>query len=250
MTNNNMIFIANWKMHGNLKDISKVNLVSEFINQKKFKKNKIIYCPPYTLLNTFNHKFKNTKILIGAQNCHDHADYGPFTGSINTKLIKNCGAKFVILGHSENRIEGETDNLINKKITSALNDNLNVIFCVGESLSEKRKKITSNVLRRQISIGLNKIKSLKSIIIAYEPVWSIGTGNIPEKYEIEKNIQTIKKTISRFKKKSNVKILYGGSVNPNNASEISKIKVLDGFLIGGASLNPKKFIDIIKKSSN
>ena len=250
MTNNNMIFIANWKMHGNLKDISKVNLVLKFINQKKFKKNKVIYCPPYTLLNTFNHKFKNTKILIGAQNCHDHANYGPFTGSISTKLIRNSGAKFVILGHSENRTEGETDHIINKKITSALNNNLKVIFCVGESLREKRKKITSNVLRRQISKGLNKIKSFKNIIIAYEPVWSIGTGIVPKQYEIEKNIQTIKKTISRLKKKSNTKILYGGSVNPNNASEISKIRELDGFLIGGASLNPKKFIDIIKKSSN
>ena len=128
-------------------------------------------------------------------------DYGPFTGSISTKLIKNSGAKFVILGHSENRTEGETDHLINKKITSALNNNLKVIFCVGESLREKRKKITSNVLRRQISKGLNKIKSFKNIIIAYEPVWSIGTGIVPKQYEIEKNIQTIKKTISRFKKK-------------------------------------------------
>ena len=245
-----MIFIANWKMHGNLKDISRVNLVSKFINHKKYKKNKVIYCPPYTLLNSFNHKFKNTKILIGAQNCHDHLDYGPFTGSISTKLIKNSGAKFVILGHSENRIEGETDNLINKKINSALKNKLKVIFCVGESLREKRKKITSNVLRKQISIGLNKIKSLKNIIIAYEPVWSIGTGIIPKLYEIEKNIQTIRKTIGRFKKKSNTKILYGGSVNPNNAYEISKIRELGGFLIGGASLSPKKFIDIIKKSSN
>ena len=245
-----MIFIANWKMHGNLKDISRVNLVSKFINHKKYKKNKVIYCPPYTLLNSFNHKFKNTKILIGAQNCHDHLDYGPFTGSISTKLIKNSGAKFVILGHSENRNEGETDNLINKKINSALKNKLKVIFCVGESLREKRKKITSNVLRKQISIGLNKIKSLKNIIIAYEPVWSIGTGIIPKLYEIEKNIQTIRKTIGRFKKKSNTKILYGGSVNPNNAYEISKIRELGGFLIGGASLSPKKFIDIIKKSSN
>ena len=199
MTNNNMIFIANWKMHGNLKDISKVNLVLKFINQKKFKKNKVIYCPPYTLLNTFNHKFKNTKILIGAQHCHDHADYGPFTGSISTKLIRNSGAKFVILGHSENRTEGETDHIINKKITSALKNNLKVIFCVGESLREKEKKLL-HVLRRQISKGLNKIKSFKNIIIAYEPVWSIGTGIVPKQYEIEKNIQT-KKTISRFKKK-------------------------------------------------
>ena len=115
---------------------------------------------------------------------------------------------------------------------------------------KRKKKITFQVLKKQISKGLKGIKNINKIIIAYEPVWSIGSGIVPSKNELEKNIKNIKKILKQFKFKNPVKILYGGSVNPKNANEISKIVGIDGLLVGGASLNSKKFIDIIKKTSN
>jgi len=250
MTNNKMYFVANWKMHGNTVDINKAISLIKLTNLKKFAKHKIIYCPPYTLLKTFYNKIKNSNISIGAQNCHSNSDYGAFTGSINAKLIKSTGAKYIILGHSENRINGETDLSINKKIHSALKENLKVIFCIGEKLSEKKKKKTFKVLKKQLTNGLKGIKKFENIIVAYEPVWSIGTGIIPKNFELSKNINNIKKILTKLKKSINIKILYGGSVNPKNAKELAQIKEIKGFLIGGASLSAKKFIDIIKKSIN
>ena len=250
MTNNNMFFIANWKMYGNTGDIVKTRSVIKLSNTKKCKKHKIIYCPPYTLLNSFYHKVRNSNISIGAQNCHVNSDYGAFTGSINAKLIKSTGAKYIIIGHSENRNNGETDLIINKKIHSALKENLKVIFCIGEKLSEKKKNKTYKVLSKQLNVGLKGIRKFKNIIFAYEPVWSIGTGIIPKNTELSKNINNIRKILTKFKISRSAKILYGGSVNQKNAKQIVKIKDLNGFLIGGASLNAKKFVDIIKKSIN
>ena len=161
-------------------------------------------------------------------------------------MLKNVGAKYVILGHSENRQLGETDNLINLKIKSAIKSGLKIIFCIGETLKERRQKKTNQILKRQIEKGLKSIKNKSKIIIAYEPVWSIGTGVIPKEADLNKTISFIK---SRFVKKY-PKILYGGSVNTNNVSILKKIPNIDGFLIGGASQIPKKFIDIIKKTIN
>ena len=250
MTNNNIYFIANWKMYGNIRDINKVNPVIKLANTKKYKKYKIIYCPPYTLLNNFYKKVRNSRISIGAQNCESNYEYGPFTGSINSKLIKSTGAKYIIIGHSENRSNGETDFIINKKIKSTLRDNLKVIFCIGETLSEKKRKKTYNVLKKQINNGLKNIKKFDNIIIAYEPIWSIGTGMVPKNFELSKNINNIKKILIKIKKSINIKVLYGGSVNPENIKKLAQIKELNGFLVGGSSLNAKKFIDIIKKSIN
>ena len=246
MTNNNIYFIANWKMHGNTADINKSKSVIKLANIKKYKILKIIYCPPFTLLKTFFDKIRNSNVFIGAQNCHSVSEHGAYTGSINAKLIKSTGAKYIILGHSENRKSGETDKIINKKIHSALKENLKVIFCIGEKLSEKKN--TYNVLRKQLINGLKDIKKIESIIIAYEPVWSIGTGIVPKNSELTINVRNIKKILLKFKKSKINKILYGGSVNPNNVKELAKIKEINGFLVGGASLSPKKFIDIIKKS--
>ena len=140
MTNKFMYFIANWKMFGDIKSLNSLNKVIKFSKTNKNNKFKLIYCPPYTLLKTFYNKVKNSNTSIGAQNCHSNSDYGAFTGSINAKLIKSTGAKYIILGHSENRNNGETDLSINKKIHSALKENLIVIICIGEKLSEKKKK--------------------------------------------------------------------------------------------------------------
>ena len=244
MTNKYIYFIANWKMFGNLRTLNSLNSVISFI--KKFKKNKlkIIYCPPATLLNPLSEKLKSSSIQIGAQNCHESDNYGAFTGHINSNMIKSVGAKYVILGHSENRQMGENDNVINKKIKSSIKSGLKVIFCIGETLTEKRKKITKKILSRQISIGLKKIRNKKNIIIAYEPVWSIGSGLIPKNSEVIEIIKFIKKKVK------GINVLYGGSVNPKNINVLKKINNVDGFLIGGASQRSNNFIDIIKKTFN
>tara|TARA_B100000965_G_C19492154_1_gene713519 strand:+ start:61 stop:774 length:714 start_codon:yes stop_codon:yes gene_type:complete len=237
-------------MHGNTGNIIKSKSVIKLANTKKYKKHKIVYCPPYTLLNAFYNKVKNSNISIGAQNCHSNSEFGAFTGSINAKLIKSTGAKYIIIGHSENRNNDETDLIINKKVRSALSENLKVIFCIGEKFSDKKNNNTYNVLKKQLNIGMKGIKKFDNIIFAYEPVWSIGTGIIPKNLELIKNINNIKKILNKLKKSINPKVLYGGSVNPENVKELAKIKEINGFLIGGASINAKKFIDIIKKSTN
>ena len=246
MTNKYMYFIANWKMYGSIKTLNTLNKVIKFSKSKEIKKGRIIYCPPYTLISSFFKKFQNCLIDIGAQNCHESDDYGAHTGFINSKMLKNIGANYVIIGHSENRNKGETNNLINKKIKSAIKANLRVIFCIGETLKEKNNGKTKSVLLKQIKKGLNQISKKKNCFIAYEPVWSIGTGKIPKLRDLEETIKFIKNNFVKNKPK----VLYGGSVNPKNINDLKTIKELDGFLIGGASQNSKKFIDIIKKTYN
>ena len=240
-----MYFIANWKMFGVLNSLNSLNKVVKFFkNFKKRKSLRIIYCPPNTLIGAMSKKLRGSNIDVGAQNCHEQDVYGAFTGSVNSSMLKSVGAKYIIIGHSENRQAGETDKLINLKIKSALKSGLRVIFCIGETLKAKRKKITKSVLNKQIKAGLKNIKNNKKIIIAYEPVWSIGTGIIPKSDDLFKTISFIKK------EKKNYKVLYGGSVNPKNINQLKSINNIDGYLIGGASQDPKKFIDIIKKTYN
>ncbi len=247
---NNMFFIANWKMFGDFKSINSTKKVIKLSKIKKYKKVQIIYCPPYTLLDKFLKITKNSKIKIGAQNCHYSEISGPFTGSINADLIKSLGAKYVIIGHSENRVLGDTNHIINLKIKSAIKKKLKIIFCIGETLREKRNNKTNLILNSQIINGLKNIKKNNNIIFAYEPIWSIGTGIIPKTKNLEKQVAAIKKMIIKFWKLKNPKILYGGSVNPKNIDELKKISSINGFLIGGASQKSKNFIDIIKKTIN
>ena len=245
MTNKYMYFIANWKMFGGLNTLNSLHKVNKFF--KSFKKNKfvkIIYCPPSTLIRPMSKKLRNTKIDVGAQNCHENEKSGAFTGFINSMMLKDVGAKFVIIGHSENRKTGENNKLINLKIKSALKSKLKVIFCIGETLNEKRKRNTNKVLSKQVKLGLKNIKDKKNILIAYEPIWSIGSGLIPKSDDLFRTVNFIKK------KYRNYKVLYGGSVNPKNIHKLKLIDNIDGFLIGGASQDSKKFIDIIKKTYN
>ena len=233
-------------MFGDLRSLNSLDSVIKFSKNNKNTNFRIIYCPPNTLIRPLSKRFKKTNLEVGAQNCHESENYGAFTGHVNSKMLKNVGAKYVILGHSENRKSGETDKLINLKIKSAIKSGVKIIFCVGETLKEKRNKKTNQVLAKQINNGLKSIKSKSNILIAYEPVWSIGTGLIPKSDDLFKSVSFIKK---RFGKKS-PKILYGGSVNSNNIDQLKNINIIDGFLIGGASQNAKKFIDIIKKTVN
>jgi triosephosphate isomerase len=244
MTNKYMYFVANWKMYGNLSSLNTLNKVIKFSKSKEINKGRLVYCPPYTLISSFSKKFKNCQIGIGGQNCHENKNYGPYTGSVNAHMLKNIGAHFVIIGHSENREKGEANKLINLKIKSALEAKLKVIFCIGETLNEKRKKKTKSILSKQISFGLKNIRNKSNIFIAYEPVWAIGSGIVPKSNDLFKTIEFIK---SKFKDKL-PRVLYGGSVNPQNITNLKEINNIDGFLIGGASQNAKKFIDIVKKT--
>ena len=240
-----MYFVANWKMFGNLSAVNSLNKVIKFL--KKFKKNKfikVIYCPPNILISPMSKKFKKSPIKVGAQNCHENENYGPFTGSVNSMMLKGIGAQYIILGHSENRQEGESDKKINLKIKSALKSGLKVIFCIGETIKEKKSGITKRVLNKQIESGLKGILNKSKIIIAYEPIWAIGTGIYPKVNNLFEIINFIKK-----KAKKNI-ILYGGSVNLKNINELKLISNIDGFLIGSASQDKKKFIDIIRKTYN
>ena len=250
MTNKYMYFIANWKMYGDLKSVNTLDKVIKFSKSNKNDKFKLVYCPPYTLLHTFYSKLKKTNIQLGAQNCHENKTYGSFTGSINSQMLKNIGANFVIIGHSENRKSGESNFLINKKIDVALKNKLKIIFCIGETLSERRNKNTYKILSNQIQSGLKGIKNISNIFIAYEPIWSIGTGIVPKTDSLIKDINYIKSFIKTKLKHKSPKVLYGGSVNPKNINDLKKISLLDGFLIGGASQNSKNFIDIVKKTFN
>tara|TARA_B100000945_G_scaffold5934_1_gene4981 strand:+ start:43 stop:792 length:750 start_codon:yes stop_codon:yes gene_type:complete len=247
---NKILFIANWKMFGDLNSVKSIQSVINLSKKKNYKNAKIIYCPPYTLLNYFVIKTRKTNLDVGAQNCHYEINTGPYTGSISSTMIKKLGAKYVIIGHSENRSNGETNTQINKKIHSAILNNLNVIFCIGENLFEKKNKKTNKILKQQIDLGLKKIKKIDKIIFAYEPVWSIGTGKILTNKELTKQVIIIKKIIKNKFKNQKSKIIYGGSVNNQNINNLKQIKEINGFLIGGASQNSKKFIDIIKKTIN
>ena len=238
-------------MFGHLNSLKSLDKVIYFQKKNKnAKKLKIIYCPPFTLLDAFVRKLKKTKIKTGAQNCSFQSNYGPPTGSINAMMIKSLKCEYVILGHSEKRSKGENDKIINKKIFSALKNNLKVIFCIGETSTQKRKKLTKKVLYNQLNNGLKNIKNKKNIIIAYEPVWSIGSGLIPKIEDLINTTEIIKIFLTNKMKFKNPKVLYGGSVNQKNISLLRKVTNLDGFLIGGSSQNSNKFIDIIKKTFN
>ena len=163
MTNKYMYFIANWKMFGDLRTLNSLDSVIKFSNSSKKNKFKIIYCPPNTLIRPLSKRLKKTKLLVGAQNCHHNENYGAFTGSVNAKMLKDVGAKYIILGHSENRQSGETDKLINLKIKSAIKAGLKIVLCIGETLKEKRNKKTNQVLARQINNGLKSIKNNDSL---------------------------------------------------------------------------------------
>ena len=249
MTNKLKYFIGNWKMFGDFGSFKIINKINQFSNKSKniFKKKKIILCVPNTLIHFFKKKLKSKFISLGVQNCHYHQGNGPFTGSVNASMLKKAGAEYIILGHSENRSEGETNQLIKKKIISSLNQKLNIIYCIGETLNEKNNGKTFFILRKQINGSLGKNFNMNKIIFAYEPVWSIGTNKIPKINELKNTIDFIKKYCkTNFKMKKSPTVLYGGSVNDKNIRIFSSVYQIDGFLIGGASQSSKKFIDIIR----
>jgi len=240
-------FIGNWKMFGVPRSIGILNKINHFRSRDKNKnKYRVIITPPYTLIESFAKHFKNKKIMIGSQNCYQKDQFSSNTGAVSPYMIKRVGAKYTLIGHSDNRAEGDTDLILRDKVEFALKNNLKVIFCIGENKSEKINNKTFNVLRRQLSKVLKKKFNKNNIIVAYEPIWSIGTGKIPNQQDLLKTTIHIKKVLKKIFKKKSPAVLYGGSVDENTIDMFRKIKEIDGFLIGGASKSSKKFIDIIK----
>lgn len=250
MTNNKIYLVANWKMYGNTYSIDTLKNVIKLVKLSKYNKAKIVYCPPFTLLDQFYKNLSKTKISVGAQDCYIHNDYGPYTGNISATQIKHLGASYVILGHSEKRFDGDDNKLINLKIKNAIKNKLKVILCIGEKLTDKNNNKTIRVLNSQILACLKNIKPINNLLIAYEPVWAIGSGRTPSVNEINYVVNKIREIILKRFKIKNIKVIYGGSVNPKNIKYLKNIKNINGFLIGGASQKQNKFIDIIKKTIN
>ena len=240
-------FIGNWKMFGVPKSINILNKINTFhVKDKNRNKYRVIITPPYTLIESYSKYFKNRKISIGSQNCYQKDKYSSNTAAVSPYMLRSVGARYTLVGHSDNRSEGDTDAMLKDKVKYALKNNIKVVFCIGENKSEKKNKKTLNVLQRQLTKVLEKNFNKNNIIVAYEPIWSIGTGKIPTTIELKKTTFHIKKVLKNIFKKNSPAVLYGGSVDGSNVEMFKEIKEIDGFLIGGASKSSKKFIDIIK----
>ena len=240
-------FIGNWKMFGIPKSINILNKINKFnLKDKNRNKYRVIITPPYTLIESFSKYFKNKKISIGSQNCYQKDQFSSNTAAVSPYMLRSVGAKYTLIGHSDNRGEGDTDSMLKDKVEFALKNNLKVIFCIGENKSEKKNNRTLAVLKKQLTNVLEKKFNKNNIIVAYEPIWSIGTGKIPGAEELKKTTVHIKKILKNIFKKNSPAVLYGGSVDGTNVELFKQITEIDGFLIGGASKSSKKFIDIIK----
>ena len=234
-------------MFGVPKSISILNKINSYHSRDKNRnKYRVIITPPYTLIESYSKYFKNKKISIGAQNCYQKEQFSSNTAPISPFMLKGVGAKYTLVGHSDNRNEGDTDSMLNDKVRYALNNNLKVVFCIGENKTEKKNKKTLSVLKKQLTKVLEKKFNKHNIIVAYEPIWSIGTGKIPTVKELKKTTIHIKKVLKDIFKNNSLPVLYGGSVDGSNVAMFKEIREIDGFLIGGASKTSKKFIDIIK----
>lgn len=212
------------------------------IDKKKFRDINLILCPSYIYISWFESK----NYSLGAQNVF-YKQTGAYTGEISPMQLKDLGVKYSIVGHSERRnLFNETDEIINKKVKSCLEEGINVILCIGENKEQKDMKKTSVIIKRQIIHALSNInrEDLEKIIIAYEPVYAVGTGRAPDINEITSNIKFIKKIIKN-KFDYECKVIYGGSVSENNIKEITDIS--DGVMIGKLSSNVSEFINVINK---
>lgn len=245
------VIAGNWKMFMNLSEsVELISGIKNLLSNKEIK-SKVIIAPPYTNLETANTLIKDSIINLAAQNMY-FENQGAFTGEISASMLKSVGCKYVILGHSERRtIFKESDELINKKIIQALNNDLLPIFCIGETLEERENNETFEVVKRQIENGLTSVseESLNKIIIAYEPVWAIGTGKTATPAQAQEVHEYIRKLIAQLYSNQAAEeliIQYGGSVKPENAKELLHQKDIDGALVGGACLKADSFVQIIE----
>jgi triosephosphate isomerase (TIM) len=244
------IIAGNWKMHMTLEDAK--DLVLGIHHTLKFPGNvDVVVAPPFTALASVVDTLKESYIDVAAQNLHEK-DHGAYTGEVSGNFVKNAGANYVIIGHSERRqYFHETNELIGQKITAALRNDLIPILCIGETLEERSANEHFAVTEKQVTEALKDFSELEleNMVIAYEPVWAIGTGEvatIEQIDEIHKHIRTVLGEMFSGSFADKVRIQYGGSVKPSNAKEILSLEHVDGALVGGAALKAMDFIEIIK----
>ncbi|MBT7376695.1 MAG: triose-phosphate isomerase [Candidatus Marinimicrobia bacterium] len=233
--------VANWKMNFNGQQgkefVSLLN--SKDLNNGQ---SQIILCPSFTSLFSMVEASSNSAISVGAQNMH-FEDSGPYTGEVSAQMLNETDVKFVILGHSERRhVFGETDDMIHAKMVQSIKSGLTPILCIGENLDERESGNTNQVLRSQLEAGLADVNG--EYIIAYEPVWAIGTGKSATSEMVAETHASIRNILAELNVSENVSLLYGGSVSPQNTAELAAVENVDGFLIGGASLDVEKFYSI------
>ena len=240
------VIAANWKMNKKIEEAQAFldDLIPLVWNERDVD---IVIAPPFTALYTMANLLKITNIGLAAQDLF-YEDKGAYTGEISPVMLTDIGCSYVIIGHSERRIYfGETNEIVNKKIGAARRHGLEVIFCIGESLSEREAGMTFDVLKKQITEGLRDISS-DGLIIAYEPVWAIGTGKTATPDQAQEAHESIRKTLSHLygEPANGVRILYGGSVTRENADVLMACPDVDGALVGGASLKADSFAGIVK----
>lgn len=222
------------------------------LNTKGIEKIDIVICPPFTALAPVYDAIKDSNVRPGAQNMY-YEDEGAYTGEISGKFLKAMGCEFVIIGHSERRkYFSESDTDVNKKIKKALSLGITPIVCVGETLEEREKGKTEEVVKKEIIGALQEQTDKEKIIFAYEPIWAIGTGKTAQPEDANKIHNLIRNIIkTNFgMDETVVRVLYGGSVNPSNAEALMSQPDIDGSLVGGASLDAKSFVEIITTSAN
>jgi triosephosphate isomerase len=234
-----IIIAANWKMNKNSQEAKQ--FMAQLKNVKWSQDREVVICAPYTLLSLLDELNKGQEWKCGAENMF-YEEQGAYTGEISPLMLKDVGCEYVIIGHSERRqYFHETNELINKKLKSALEHNLIPIFCVGETLEQREKNETEQVITKQIMEGLKnlKIENCK-LVIAYEPVWAIGTGKVATPNQAQEVHALIRKLTS-----PDTSILYGGSVKPDNVKDLMAQPDINGALVGGASLEVESFQKII-----
>lgn len=243
------IIAGNWKMNKAITDAQEL-AAGVKLELAECREVDVVLCPPFTALKAVGDMIDNTSIKLGAQNMHGEPD-GAFTGEISAGMLRDLYCHYVILGHSERRAYfGETDSIVNHKVTAALAANLRPIVCVGETLEEREADRTADVLKTQIESGLSGLgDELKQVIVAYEPIWAIGTGRTatPEMaQEAHAFIRRVITGLSDAETAEAVRIQYGGSMKPANAKELLAQPDIDGGLIGGAALEARSFIEIVR----
>lgn len=242
------IIAGNWKMHKTIKE------AVEFVNEVKDKVNntdvEVVICAPFTLLKDLKDATKDTNIKIGAQNMH-FEESGAFTGEISPMMLKELNMDYVVIGHSERRqYFNESNETVNKKVLKALEHDIKPILCVGETLEERESNKTKEVVKLQTEMALKNVLSHKveDIVIAYEPIWAIGTGKTSSSQDANEVIAYIREVVRDLYNEEiseEVRIQYGGSVKPSNVSEIMNESDIDGALVGGASLVAEDYVELV-----
>ena len=243
-----VLIAGNWKMNGLLEDgAALAKAVASEVKKLGKPECEFLVCPPFTLLTTVKKALRGSKVALGAQDCHV-AEKGAHTGDISPVMLKDCGCTYVIVGHSERRTDHkESNELICQKAEAAHKAGLKVVICIGETEAERDAGKTIDVCTKQIMGSVPQSATAANTVIAYEPVWAIGTGKTPTTADVEEVHAAIRKVIAKKLGKGNankMRILYGGSMKPANAAELLALPDVDGGLIGGASLKAADFMAI------